>query len=195
MSRAVRSVVDENGVWLYHENVGPTEHGFWVEAKDLREGDVFLGANGELSTLVATERVVFPEGIKVYNFTVDGNHNYFVIAKCDEFGQMCVLVHNADCFFPAGQIQHEYKHAHQFGITGNWNKQNGEAFEQAILNHLNKPTVQKISGTHRNVTPVTHYFEESTRLNVMVDLNNNFVGAWQLAPKQVLCLLTKGNVQ
>ena len=69
--------------------------GYWVEAKDLREGDVFLGANGELSTLVAAERVVFPDGIKVYNFTVDGNHNYFVIAKCDEYGQTSILVHNA----------------------------------------------------------------------------------------------------
>ena len=69
--------------------------GYWVEAKDLREGDVFLGANGELSTLVATERVVFPDCVKVYNFTVDGNHDYFVIAATDEYGQACVLVHNA----------------------------------------------------------------------------------------------------
>jgi len=50
------------------------------EAKDLREGDVFLGANGELLTLVDMERIEFPDGITVYNFTVDGNHNYFVIA-------------------------------------------------------------------------------------------------------------------
>jgi hypothetical protein len=35
-----------------------------------------------------------PEGVTVYNFTVDGNHNYFVIAAGDEFGQTCVLVHN-----------------------------------------------------------------------------------------------------
>ena len=95
LSRAARSVVDENGVTLYHENLQSGLNGFWVEAKDLRVGDVFLGANGELSVLVSAERVVFPEGIKVYNFTVDGNHNYFVIAKCDEFGQTCVLVHNA----------------------------------------------------------------------------------------------------
>ena len=97
LERAARSVVDENGVWLYHDNIGPTENGFWVEAKDLREGDVFLGANGELSTLVAMERVEFPNGIKVYNFTVDGNHDYFVIAKDDPFGQTCILVHNAKC--------------------------------------------------------------------------------------------------
>ena len=60
----------------------------------MREGGVFLGANGELSTFVSSERVEFPEGITVYNFTVEGNHNYFVIAETDEFGQASVLVHN-----------------------------------------------------------------------------------------------------
>jgi len=88
--------VNENGVVLYHENIEPGLNGFWVEAKDLREGDVFLGANGELLTLVAKERVEFEESITVYNFTVDGNHNYFVIAAEDEYGQTCILVHNAD---------------------------------------------------------------------------------------------------
>ena len=65
-----------------------------MEAKDLKIGDVFLGANGELSTLVDIERIEMPEGVKVYNFTVEGNHNYFVIAATDELGQTCVLVHN-----------------------------------------------------------------------------------------------------
>jgi len=32
LERAARGLVDENGVWLYHENIGPTENGFWVEA-------------------------------------------------------------------------------------------------------------------------------------------------------------------
>jgi len=94
LERAARGTVDENGVILYHENIDPGLNGFWVEAKDLREGDVFLGANGELLTLVSQERVEFEESITVYNFTVDGNHNYFVIAETDEFGQTCVLVHN-----------------------------------------------------------------------------------------------------
>jgi hypothetical protein len=96
LSRAARDIVDENGVILYHENLESGQNGFWVEAKDLKEGDVFLGANGELSILVSTERVEFPEGITVYNFTVDGNHDYFVIAETDEFGQTCILVHNAN---------------------------------------------------------------------------------------------------
>jgi len=96
LERAARGLVDENGIWLYHENIGPTDNGFWVEAKDLREGDVFLGANGELSVVVSNERVELPDGVTVYNFTVEGNHNYFVIAAGDELGQTSVLVHNAE---------------------------------------------------------------------------------------------------
>jgi len=95
LDRAARSVVDENGFILYHENIEPGLNGYWVEAKDLRVGDVFLGANGELSTLTNAVRVEQDGGIAVFNFTVEGNHNYFILAKEYEYGQSCVLVHNA----------------------------------------------------------------------------------------------------
>ena len=97
LSRAARSVVDENGVLLYHENIAPGLGGYWVEAKDLRVGDVFLGANGELSMLINAVRVEQDGGIAVFNFTVDGNHNYFILAKEYDLGQTCVLVHNGSC--------------------------------------------------------------------------------------------------
>jgi hypothetical protein len=90
LSRAAKDYSDG----MYHGNLEITENGFWVEAKDLRVGDVFLGANGELSVLVDSTRVEFDGNIAVYNFSIDGNHDYFVIAKGD-YGQTCVLVHNA----------------------------------------------------------------------------------------------------
>jgi hypothetical protein len=97
LSRAAREIVDENGTILYHENIGVTEHGYWGEAKDLKVGDVFLGANGELSCLANKERVEFPDGITVYNFSVADNHNYFVFANVEAYenGASVVLVHNA----------------------------------------------------------------------------------------------------
>ena len=88
-------MVDDNGVLLYHENLEPGLNGFWVEAKDLRVGDTFLGANGELSTLTGKLRLDFEGGIAVFNIEVEGNHNYFILAKEYEYGQSCVLVHNA----------------------------------------------------------------------------------------------------
>jgi hypothetical protein len=82
---------------LYHENLGVAEHGYYVEAKDLKVGEVFIGANGELTTLTETYREEFSNGITVYNFTVADNHNYFVIANVEAYenGASVVLVHNA----------------------------------------------------------------------------------------------------
>ena len=112
---------------LYHENVGPTEHGFWVEAKDLKVGDVFIGANGELTTLTNIVRVEQSGGINVFNFTVAGNHNYFILAKEYEYGQTCVLVHNAKC--------HDH-HIVMKGDMSGWKPENRKALQesQALLN-------------------------------------------------------------
>ena len=93
LERATRELADG----FYHENIEAGLNGFWIEAKDLRVGDMFLGANGEFSVLLVTERVSFSNGITVYNFVVDGNHDYFVIARDDAFGQTCILVHNGEC--------------------------------------------------------------------------------------------------
>ena len=42
-------------------------------------------------------RVEQAGGIAVFNFTVEGNHNYFILAKEYEYGQTCILVHNGNC--------------------------------------------------------------------------------------------------
>ena len=91
LSRLAKDISDG----FYHGNLEFSKHGYWVEAKDLKVGDVFLGANGELSMLLVSERTSFSDGITVYNFAVDENHSYFVIARDDAFGQTCILVHNA----------------------------------------------------------------------------------------------------
>jgi hypothetical protein len=98
LSKAAQDVVVENGTTLIHENLAVTEHGYYVEAKDLRIGDVFIGANGELTTLTGTEWVEYPDSITVYNFTVADNHNYFIIGSLEAYenGASVVLVHNAD---------------------------------------------------------------------------------------------------
>jgi hypothetical protein len=116
------SFADENGCEQIIETTD--SHPFWVvsesgsryvDAKDLREGDVFIGANGELSCLAGKERVEYPAGITVYNFTVDGHHDYFVIAETAEYGQTCVLVHNACAYY--AKIDNQIKY---IGITDNF---------------------------------------------------------------------------
>ncbi len=81
-----------------HDNLYVTETGYYVEAKDLKLGDNFIGPNGEASVLVKIWREAHSEGIDVYNFKVADNSNYFVIANYADFqnGADPVLVHNAE---------------------------------------------------------------------------------------------------
>jgi hypothetical protein len=198
LSRVARDVVDENGVMLHHENIAVTEHGYYVEAKDLKVGDVFLGTNDELTTLTETHRKDFPEGITVYNFSVEDDHNYFVIANYEAYqnGAEPVLVHNAVNYNATrSKLQHEFKHASHFGITGNLNNTTLDAFQKAIHDHINKNITQIIEGTYRGTIHVTHYFDPTTKLNVMLDKNNSLVGAWKLTNEQINYLNKVRNVQ
>ena len=111
LDRAARSYADG----MYHENLGYNDNGFWVEAKDLRVGDVFLGANGEISTLTNIVRVEQEGGIDVFNIAVEGNHNYFILAKEYEYGQTCILVHNAEICF---RVMDEAEYAD--ALRGKW---------------------------------------------------------------------------
>jgi len=63
-----------------------TNHpGRWVEARDLRRGDVLLGKDGQQVVVRGcTSRM---DNLPVYNFQVADNHSY-AVSKC------CVLVHN-----------------------------------------------------------------------------------------------------
>ena len=96
--------------------------------------------------------------------------------------------------FDAKKLQHEYKHAADYGITGNWNRTNATAFEQAIRNQVqtvNKP----IWGTYRGTISVLHFYDPKTGIDAMFDLNGNFIASWKLSQAQIEYLLSSGNVQ
>jgi hypothetical protein len=91
------------------------------------------------------------------------------------------------------QLQEKYKHAKDFGIEGNYNKDNLKIFENAIKEHISK--AQKIEGLYRNDIKVTHYFDPATKNNVIIDSNGNFISSWKLSPAQVMNLLKHGNIR
>lgn len=95
---------------------------------------------------------------------------------------------------PQSKLQHEFKHAGDFGVTGNWNNANGELFSNTIKNHINNVT-NPIQGTYRGTINVTHYYDPVTGVNAMVDSAGNFVGGWKLSPQQITNLLKNGNIQ
>ncbi len=73
-----------------------TEHPFWVEgvgfvpAYALKKGDALRLDDGSDVSIECVEIQHLDEPVKVYNFTVEDNHTYYV-------GDSGVLVHNAKC--------------------------------------------------------------------------------------------------
>jgi len=76
------------------------EHPFWVPdaqrfvaAGELAAGDGLLGPRGERQQVVSSHSEAHREGVRVYNFEVEGAHTYFVLAG--DLHGIPALVHNA----------------------------------------------------------------------------------------------------
>jgi hypothetical protein len=157
----------------------------WVEAKDLVAGSLLMTKDGRTIDIDGVENR--SGDFAVYNFKVDGFHTYFV-------SDLGILVHNAPCpGFNPKSLQHEYKHAGDFGVNGNWNAINREIFAEAIRNHIDNAPVE-LTGTFRWKTPVTHYFDPATNLWAAVDANGIFVAGWKLSNQQAEDLINLGNI-
>lgn len=84
---------------------------------------------------------------------------------------------------PIGQFQSKFKHAQIFGIKGNANKQNLEAYKKAVEQHIKSANTIVKKGTYHKKT-VTHYYNEKTGINVIRDNNGQFKSAWKLTKLQ-----------
>ncbi len=96
--------------------------------------------------------------------------------------------------FDSRKLQHEYKHANDYGVAGNWNNANKEAFEQAIRSQMDAVR-NPILGTYRGNIQVYHFYDPKTGLDTMIDMAGNFIAGWKLSPEQIANLLRTGNVQ
>jgi hypothetical protein len=91
------------------------------------------------------------------------------------------------------QLQVKYKHARDFGVTGNYGKGNAAEFSRAIHQHINSSGVRAVPGTYHK-QPVTHYLNPSSGLNVIADRAGKFVSGWKLSPAQLQNVLTHGGL-
>lgn len=95
--------------------------------------------------------------------------------------------------FTTHSIQHGYKHAAHFGVTGNWNKAAGEIFEKALEAHIRDRGTIVVEGSFRGER-VTHFFNPRTSLNVMRRLDGELLGGWRLRPDPIHHLLRTGRL-
>lgn len=160
-------------------------HPFWVEGKgwvlaiDLQVGDELVQSNGNHLKIDKIEVVHHDVKVKVYNFTVADFHTYFV-------SSLGIWVHNIECLpvtsFTTSKLQHEWKHAGDFGLSGNWNKANGELYEKAIRNHIQGAT--DVWKSKYRGDEVYVYYDRNTGLGAYTDLNGYYIGGWKFSKEQ-----------
>jgi hypothetical protein len=95
------------------------------------------------------------------------------------------------------QLQRKFdKHARDFGVTGNFNNANREAFRSALQRHVDSPDTILIEGIYlRGNIPVTHYYNPVTQNVVMKDrATGEFISGWRVGADAREHLLSTGRL-
>lgn len=91
------------------------------------------------------------------------------------------------------QAQKKFKHAKEFGVDGNYSKENATAFQNAIDSHVNDPNTIMINGTYRGDS-VTHFYNPNTGLNAIVSNEGDFISGWKLTDYQASHIINSGKL-
>ena len=93
------------------------------------------------------------------------------------------------------KLQSKFKHASDFGIIGNYNKENAKRFKDVIESFVTSSDTKTIEGTYRGTIKGTHYYNPETKQWVFKDTKGDFVSGWKLLPSQVEDLTKRRNVK
>ena len=81
------------------------------------------------------------------------------------------------------QLQKKFKHAGDFGVSGNYSKANVQNFRNALNDHKANQNTIKIEGTYRG-NDVNFYYNSKNNLNVIESKSGDFVSGWKLNKSQ-----------
>lgn len=95
--------------------------------------------------------------------------------------------------YASGSSEVFTKHGADFRLKGNLNPGRAADASRVIHQHVNSSAVRVIEGTYRG-TPVTHFVNPKTGLNVVADPAGNFVSGWRLGAEQLESVLTTGRL-
>ena len=85
--------------------------------------------------------------------------------------------------FKTEKLQHEFKHAGDFGIKENWSASAGAQYKQAIQSHINSAT-DIFKSSYRGAD-VYVYYNNVTGIGTYTDLSGNYIGGWKFSENQV----------
>ena len=92
--------------------------------------------------------------------------------------------------YTTAKLQHEYKHAGDFGIKGNWNGNNAKLYQEAIQNHID--TAPEIYKSVYRGQAVYVYLNRITSVGAYIDMNGNYIGGWKFNANQINYHVTHG---
>lgn len=96
--------------------------------------------------------------------------------------------------FDTSQLQHEFSHAGDFGINGNWNKQAGQDFQQALEDIVKNPSTKESTITFRGEAGYKAYLDPQSGKAVIFKPNGDFHAAWSLSADQVRAMVVNGKL-
>jgi RHS repeat-associated protein len=96
--------------------------------------------------------------------------------------------------FDTSQLQHEFSHAGDFGIKGNWNKQAGQDFQQALEDIVKNPSTKEYTITFRGEAGYKAYLDPQSGKAVIFKPNGDFHAAWSLSADQVRAVVVNGKL-
>ena len=100
---------------------------------------------------------------------------------------------NRNINFAEKQVQEKFKHAHQFGVKGNYSKANAQTFKKALEDHTKSFSTEAIKGTYRG-KEVIHYLDPKTGMNVMTSPKGEFISGWKLEAHQIEHIIKIGKL-
>src|SRR5436190_22157063 len=80
--------------------------------------------------------------------------------------------------FPEPSLQHEFSHAADFGVNGNWNKQTGAQFQKALEEIVNGPNTKEYVIEFRGQLGFRAFLDQPTGKAVVFDPSGHFRAAW-----------------
>jgi RHS repeat-associated protein len=96
--------------------------------------------------------------------------------------------------FSAQSLQHEFTHASDFGVKGNWNNENAARFQQALEDVMNGPNTKEFEIEFRGQPGFRAFVDQVTGKAVVFDPNGEFRAAWDLGADQVRGVVVNGKL-
>jgi hypothetical protein len=96
--------------------------------------------------------------------------------------------------FSLANLQHEFSHANDFGVLGNWSKHSGSLFQHALEEVMVGPATIEYGIEFRGLLDYRIFLDQRTGKAVIFDGSGNFRAAWNLGAEQVKGVTVNGRL-